>query len=108
MRIGRSLPGVPGHDLDGAEQRRIAERLELQVELSVGGRRNVLEGSDVGGARPGFADHVEFVERLFAVDPHIEDAAGFAAAGHIVFAVQRFREVQPEFVNARRAAGCRS
>ena len=73
----------------------------LRWNFSVGGRRNVLEGSDVGGARPGFADHVEFVERLLAVDPHVEDAAGFAAARHVVFAVQRLREVQAQFVYAR-------
>ena len=57
---------------------------------------------------PTSADHVEFVQRLLAVDPHVEDAAGFAAAGHIVLAVQRFREMQPEFVDARREAGYRS
>jgi hypothetical protein len=76
------------------------ERLELEVEFSVGGRRNVLEGPDVGGARPGFGNHVEFVERFRTVDPYVEDAAGFAAAGLIVFAIQRFREVQPKFVIA--------
>src|ERR1039458_8701189 len=77
----------------------LVEWLELEVEFSVGGRRNVFEGPDVGGARPGFGDRVEFVQRLSTVDPHVEDAAGFAAAGLIIFAIKSFREVQPEFVN---------
>jgi hypothetical protein len=32
-------------DFDGAEQRRIVERFKLEVNFSVGGRRNVLKGS---------------------------------------------------------------
>ena len=99
---GTKLAPSARHDLDGAEQRRIAVRLEFQVQFSIGGRRNVLERSDVGGAGAGFADDVEFVERLFAVDPDIEHTAGFSAAGHIILAVERLREVEANFVDARR------
>jgi hypothetical protein len=36
------------YDFDGAEQRRIADRLEFQMRITIGGRRNVLESSPSG------------------------------------------------------------
>ena len=99
--MGRSLPGVPGTISMALSSGGLLNGSNLRWSFPSAAGRNILEGPDVGGARPDFADHVEFVQRLLAVDPHVEDAAGFTAAGHVVFAVQRFREVQPQFVNAR-------
>ena len=102
MRMGRSLPRVPGTIsmaqssgglLNGSNFRCSFPSAAGEISL------NALTSAVLGA---GFADDVEFVERLFAVDPHIEDTAGFSAAGHIVLAVQRFREVQAKFVDARR------
>src|SRR2546430_6650230 len=53
---GAKLARSAGHNLDGAEQRLIVERLEFEMNFSVGRRRDILERSDVGGARTDFAE----------------------------------------------------
>src|SRR5436853_3017425 len=70
------------------------------MQFAVGGGRDVLEGSEIGGARSGFANHVEFTQCLLAIDVYIENAAGLTAAGHVVLTVESLGKVQPQFIDA--------
>ena len=99
--MGRSLPGMPGTISMAQSSGGLLNGSNLRCSFPSAAGEMSLKALNVGRAWPGIADHVEFVERLLTVDPHVEDPAGFAAAGHIVFAVQRLREVQPQFVNPR-------
>jgi len=45
-------------------------------------------------------NHVELIERFIAVDINVEQSAGFTAAGCVSFPIERFREVQAQFIRA--------
>src|SRR5215472_7095823 len=72
------------------------------MQLSVRGRCDVLKRPDVGSAGTSFRNHVKLVKCYLAVDPDVEDPAGFASAGHVIFTVKRLGEMQPQFVHAGR------
>ena len=94
----RELSAYSGSDLDRANSGRIGLRLELQMELAIGRRRNVFERANIGGAGANFSDYIEVVQQRDAVRRYVKDEAGLAAARDVVFAIESLGEVEAMFL----------
>src|ERR1039457_3946778 len=74
----------------------------LDVQRAGGGWRDGFESPDVRRAGSHLADDIELVQDLAPIGKHRKNAPGLAAAGHIIFAVERLRKVEAHFVIAGR------
>ena len=93
--------------LDGADDGLLAPRVEPDPQNAVRAGLDILKDPDIGNQRAtGVGNDVEAVHRQLAIDQDIENPAILPAAGFQARTVDRFHEVEFQFVGAGTLGGC--